>query len=114
MEEVLMSAEEREQVEFILNLIPAEDRAGLNENDVLFILDAEDDFLESQGLTQVDKESGEVTYLDGEVDETAELEFVREAVRKAGRQLSDVQIQLIMDGELQYGIKQGWYEEEDD
>ena len=55
-----------------------------------------------------------MTYLDGEVDETAELEFVREAVRKAGRQLSDVQIQLIMDGELQYGIKQGWYEEEDD
>jgi hypothetical protein len=29
-----------------------------------------------------------------------------------GRSLSSEQIQLIMDGELQYGIEQGYYEEE--
>ena len=112
MEEALISAEEREQIDFIWNLIPAEDRKGMSQDDVLFVLDAMDDFLEEQGLLAVDDKTGEVTYLDGDVDETAQLDFVREDVRKAGLKIRDVQIQLIMDGEMQYGIEQGWYEED--
>jgi len=35
-----------------------------------------------------------------------------EAVRVEGRKISSVQIQLIQDAELQYGIEHGYYEEE--
>lgn len=110
-EEQLMSEEEREQVNFMWNLIPEQDRTGMTQGDILFVLDAMDDFLEEQGLLDVDDVTGEVTYLDGDIDETAELEFVKNAVHDAKMSLTDVQIQLIMDAEMQYGIEQGYYED---
>ena len=51
-------------------------------------------------------------YLDGEVDETEQLNYILAAVKKEGRPISSVQIQLIQDAELQYGIQKGYYEEE--
>ena len=106
-----MSEDEREQVNFMWNLIPEADRKGMTQNDILFVLDAMDDFLEEEGLLEVDEQSGEVTYLDGDIDETAQLEYVKEAARKAKMNLTGVQIQLILDAEMQYGIAQGYYEE---
>ena len=111
-EEQLMSVEEREQVEFMWNLIPEQDRQGMSKSDILFVLDAMDDFLEEEGLLDVDDVSGELTYLDGDIDETAELEYVKNAVKEAKMNLTSAQIQLIMDAEMQYGIEQGYYEED--
>ena len=51
-------------------------------------------------------------YLDGEVDETEQLNYVLSAMKEEGRAITGVQIQLIQDAELQYGIKKGYYEEE--
>ena len=107
-----MSAEEREQVEFMWNLIPEEDRQGIDQSDVLFVLDAMDDYLEEIGLLEVDERTGEVTYLDGDIDETEQLDYVRNAVKAEKRHITDVQIQLIMDAEMQWGIEQGYYEED--
>ena len=112
MEMSLLEPEERKEVEFIWNLIPAEDKQGITEEDVLLVLDAMDDFLEEVGLLHVDEETGEVEYEDGEVDETAQMEYVAEAAKEQQSRLSMVQIQLIMDGEFQYGLQEGWYEEE--
>ena len=111
-EEQLMSSEEREQVDFMWNLIPEQDRQGMDKSDILFVLDAMDDYLEEQGLLDVDDVTGEVTYLDGDIDETEQLEYVRQAVKTDKRHLTDVQIQLIMDAEMQYGLEQGYYEED--
>lgn len=111
-EEQLMSAEEREQVEFMWNLIPEEDRQGIDQSDVLFVLDAMDDYLEEIGLLEIDERTGEATYLDGDIDETEQLDYVRNAVKAEKRHISDVQIQLIMDAEMQWGIEQGYYEED--
>jgi len=111
-EEQLMSAEEREQVEFMWNLIPEQDREGMSQSDILFVLDAMDDYLEEKGLLDVDDVTGEVTYLDGDIDEIEELEYVRKAVKAAKLNLTDVQIQLIIDAEMQFGLEQGYYEEE--
>lgn len=109
----LLDPEEREQVEFIYNLIPEQDRLGLTADDILFVLDAVDDYLISVGLIEVDDENGEMTYLDGEVDETEQLDFVLQAAKNDHRSLTGSQIQIILDGEMQYGIEQGWYEEEE-
>ena len=108
----LLEPEERELVEFILKSIPAEDRGSLNADDVLLVLDLMDDYLEEQGLLKEDPKTGEMEYLDGDVDETEQLNYVLEAVRAEGRNITGVQIQLIQDAELQYGIEHGYYSEE--
>ncbi|MBQ4017998.1 MAG: hypothetical protein II605_02005 [Paludibacteraceae bacterium] len=108
----LMEPEERELVQFIYDAIPAGDRNGLTPDDILLVLDLMDDYLEEQGLLREDPQTGEMEYLDGEVDETEQLNYVLKALQSEGRTVTGVQIQLIQDAELQYGIEKGYYEEE--
>ena len=107
----LMDAEDKQQLEYIWNLVPAEDRNDMTQADVLMVLDLMDDYLVDQGLLQED-DTDEMTYLEGEIDETEQLNYLIEQTKALGRPLSSEQLQLIMDGELQYGIEQGYYEEE--
>lgn len=109
----LLDPEEREQLEFIWNMIPAEDRAGITQDDVLFVLDEVDNYLEDIGLVTYNEMTGEEEYAEGEIDETEQLEFVLDQAKKEKRTLTSVHIQLILDAELQYGIEKGWYAEED-
>ena len=108
----LLEPEERELVEYVYNTIPAEDRGELTADDILAVLDLMDDYLEEQGLLKENAETGEMEYLDGEVDETEQLNYVLAAMKEDGRTITGVQIQLIQDAELQYGIEHGYYEEE--
>ena len=108
----LMDPEERELVQFIYDAIPAGDRNGLMPDDILLVLDLMDDYLEEQGLLREDPQTGEMEYLDGEVDETEQLNYVLNAAKEDGRTITGVQIQLIQDAELQYGIEHGYYSEE--
>ena len=71
-----------------------------------------DDYLEEQGLLREDPQSGEMEYLEGDVDETEQLNYVLAGIKEEGRPISAVQIQLIQDAELQYGIAKGYYEED--
>lgn len=109
----LMEPEEREMVDYILRLIPQEDKQNISESDVLFVLDTMDDFLEEKGLLQYDDKTDEAIYLDGDVDETEQLQYVLQQAQKQHLMLSSLQIQLIMDGEKEYGIEQGYYEDID-
>lgn len=95
-------------IKYILDLIPEQDKQGMTEDDVQYVLDAIYDFYESEGLIDENVAS------EGYIDETAELEYIRKAAKKDGIKLSDEQIQLILDGEYQYGLSIGIYEEEDE
>ena len=110
-EMALLEPEERELVAFIYNAIPAEDRGELTADDILLVLDLMDDYFEEQGLLREDPQTGEMEYLEGDVDETEQLNYVLAGVKEEGRPISAVQIQLIQDAELQYGIEKGYYEE---
>jgi len=112
-ETALMDPEEKEMVQFILNLIPQEDRHGMDEASVLFVLDAMDDFLEEKGLLEYDEQTDEAIYSDGDIDETEQLEYVLQEAKNQHLTLTSMQIQLIMDGEKEYGIEQGYYEDID-
>ena len=101
----LLEAEEKQLLDYIWNLIPEQDRQGMNQTDVLLVLDLMDDGL-------LEESAEEVTYLEGEIDETQQLEYLLAKTKEQGVNLTSEQIQLIMDGELQYGIEQGYYEEE--
>ena len=106
----LLEAEEKQLLEYIWNLIPEQDRQGMSQSDVLLVLDLMDDFLMEKGL--VEESAYEVNYLEGEIDETEQLEFLLAKTKENGLSLTSEQIQLVMDGELQFGIEQGYYEEE--
>lgn len=106
----LLEAEEKQLLDYIWNLIPQQDRQGMSQTDVLLVLDLMDDFLVENGLLEESAE--EVTYLEGEIDETDQLNYLLAKTKELGVNITSEQIQLIMDGELQYGIKQGYYTEE--
>ena len=106
----LLEAEEKQLLDYIWKLIPEQDRNGMTQSDVVLVLDLMDDFLMENGLLEESAE--EVTYLEGEIDETAQLEYLLSKTKEQGVNLTGEQIQLIMDGELQYGIELGYYEEE--
>ena len=106
----LFEAEEKQLLDYIWNLIPEQDRNGLTQSDVLHVLDLMDDFLLENGL--LEESSEEVVYHEGEIDETEQLEYLLAKAKEQGLCITSEQIQLIMDGELQYGIEQGYYEEE--
>lgn len=119
-EMALMEPEEREMVEYIMKMINdengdaslnGENGETLSADDVLFVLDMMDDYLEEKGLLREDPKTGEMEYLEGDVDETEQLDYILRAVREEGRSISSVQVQLIQDAELQYGIEKGYYEE---
>lgn len=95
-------------IEYILGMIPEEYKNGLTDDDVQYVLDVIYEFYETEGLIDENVAS------DGYVDETAELDYIRKAVKKDGIQLSDEQIQLILDGEYEYGLSIGIYEEDDE
>lgn len=96
-------------IQYILNIIPEEDKKGMTEDDVQYVLDVIYDYYESAGLISEEDTAGE-----GVIDETAELEFVRKAAKKDHINLTDEQIQLILDGEFQYGLEIGIYEEDEE
>ena len=108
----LLEPEERELVDFILKSVPKEYLGALTPDDILLVLDLMDDYLEEQGLLREDPKTGEMEYMDGEVDETEQLNYVLAAMKEEGRAITGVQIQLIQDAELQYGIEKGYYEED--
>lgn len=122
-EMALMEPEEREMVEYIMKMINDENDENdendgndgndgkLTADDVLFVLDLMDDYLEEKGLLREDPKTGEMEYLDGDVDETEQLDYILKAVREEGRSISSVQVQLIQDAELQFGIQKGFYSE---
>ncbi|MBO4689335.1 MAG: hypothetical protein J5621_00520 [Paludibacteraceae bacterium] len=108
----LLDSDERQLVEYIYNAIPAQEKNNLTADDILLVLDLMDDYLEEKGLLREDPKTGEMEYLEGEVDETEQLNYVLNALKEEGRSITGVQVQLIADAELQYGIEQGYYEEE--
>ena len=111
-EMALLEPEEREMVAYIYDAIPAEDRGNMSADDILLVLDLMDDYLEEKGLLKEDPATGEMEYQEGEVDETEQLNYVLAGIQEEGRHITGVQVQLIQDAELQYGMEHGYYSEE--
>ena len=101
--------DDQECIDFILNLIPEEDRGNMTEDDIQYVLDVIFEYYDQAGLIDEDDTASE-----GVIDENEEFEFVKKAARKDGIQLTDQQIQLILDGEFEYGLEKGIYEEDED
>ncbi len=95
-------------VRFIMEFIPEEDRKGLTDDDIVYVLDVIDEYYESEGLLNEDETAEEAS-----IDEEKMYNFVLKAAKKDKVELSTEQIQLILEGEYEYGVSIGIYAEEE-
>jgi hypothetical protein len=103
----LLVYDEDEAVKFILNYIPAEDKKQITDEKIEYVLDVVYEFYDENGL--IDEDSTE----DASIDEEEMFKFILKCAQKDKMELSEGEIQLILDGEYEYGKSLGIYTEEE-
>src|ERR1035437_461244 len=106
-EDDLLVYDEDEAVKFILNYIPAETKVRIDDDKIQYVLDVVYDFYDENGL--IDEDSTE----EASIDEEEMFKFIIKCAKKDKIQISEDDIQLILDGEYEYGKSLGIYTEED-
>ncbi len=98
-----------EAIAFILKYIPQELKAKVTEDDIAYILDVIYDFYEANGL--IEENSTE----EASIDEEDMLLFVIKAIKKDKVvNLSEEEVQSLLEGEFEYGKSIGIYNEEEE
>ncbi len=103
----LLEYDDDEAVKFILKMVPEEFKSKINDDAVNYVLDVVYEFYEENGL--IDENSTE----EASIDEEEMLKYVMKAVKKDKMNLTEDEIQLVLDGEYEYGKSIGIYTEED-
>ncbi|VBB43453.1 conserved hypothetical protein [uncultured Paludibacter sp.] len=106
-EDDLLEYDDDEAVKFILKMVPKELKSKIDDNAVNYVLDVVYEFYEENGL--IDEESTD----EASIDEEEMLKYVMKAVKKDKMALTEDEVQLILDGEYEYGKSLGIYTEED-
>jgi len=106
-EEDLLVYDEDEAVSFILESLPEETKKRIGEDEVDYVLDVMCDFYDEKGLMEEDSTE------EASIDEEEMYEFIQKAVKKDKVDISDEEIELILQGEYEYGVSVGIYEEEE-
>jgi len=107
-EEDLLVYDEDEAVKFILNSIPAESKDRIDNDKIEYVLDVVYDFYDENGL--IDEDSTE----EASIDEEEMFKYIMKSSKKDKMKLSEDDIQIILDGEYEYGKSLGIYREDED
>ena len=103
----LLVYDEDDAVKFILNFIPAEAKAGINDEKIDYVLDVVYEFYDENGLIEEDSTE------EASIDEEEMFKFIVKCSKKDKMQLTEDEIRLILDGEYEYGKSLGIYTSED-
>jgi hypothetical protein len=103
----LLVYDEDDAVKFILNFIPAEAKAQINDEKIEYVLDVVYEFYDENGL--IDEDSTE----EASIDEEEMFKFILKCSKKDKMKLSEDEVRLILDGEYEYGKSLGIYTNED-
>ena len=106
-EEDLLIYDEDEAVAFILESLPEEMKKRITQDEVDYILDVMVDYYDSKGY--IDEDSTE----EASIDEEEMYEFISKAVKKDKMDISEEEIDLILQGEYEYGVSIGVYTSEE-
>jgi len=106
-EDDLLVYDEDEAVKFILNFIPSESKDRIDNDKIEYVLDVVYDFYDENGL--IDEDSTE----EASIDEEEMFKYILKCSKKDKIKLSEEDIQLVLDGEYEYGKSLGIYREED-
>jgi hypothetical protein len=104
----LLVFDEDEAVKYILKSLPAEYKDKIKDTDIEYVLDVMVDFYESNGF--IEEDSAE----EANIDEEDMFEYIFKVMKKEKAvELSSDELQLILDGEFEYGKSIGIYKEEE-
>ena len=101
-----MFYDDDEAIAFILKTLPEEIKKHVNDTHIEYVLDVIYDFYEENGL--IDEDSTE----EAEIDENAMFDYITKTVKKDNFDLSEEEIELIIEGEFEYGKSIGIYNED--
>ena len=107
-EDDLLVYDEDEAVKFILGSLPADAKERINDEKVEYVLDVVYEYYDENGL--IDEDSTE----EASIDEEDMFKFILKCSKKDKMALSEDDIQLILDGEYEYGKSLGIYREDVD
>lgn len=102
-EDDILVYDEDEAVKYILANLPDTFSGKLEETQVEYVLDVIYDFYDEQGL--VDEDTTE----EASIDEEEMFKYIRKCAKKDKMELTDEDIQVILDGEFNYGQSLGIY-----
>jgi hypothetical protein len=106
-EDDLLVYDEDDAVKFILNSIPAEAKARINDEMIEYVLDVVYEFYDENGL--IDEDSTE----EASIDEEEMFKYILKCAKKDKMKIAEDDIQLILDGEYEYGKSLGIYTEQE-
>jgi hypothetical protein len=94
-------------IKFTLGLVPDEFKTRIDEDKIQYILDVVYDYYDEKGFIDEDETASEAS-----IDEDEMLNFIVKASKKDKVDLTEEEIQFILDCEYDYGVSTGIYSEE--
>jgi len=106
MEQEILEFDDSQAIEFIKNNLPDEQKALIEDDAIQYVLDLICDYYEDSGLMEEDEVE------ESEIAEDDMFNYVAALMKKDKvYDLSDEQLQMILDGEYAYGKSIGIYSE---
>jgi hypothetical protein len=106
-EDDLIVYDEDKAVQFILEYVSSETKNKIGEDEINYVLDVVYEYYEDNGLLE------EEAVEEASVDEEEMFQYVLKAAKKDKINVSEDDIQLILDGEFEFGKSLGIYEDEE-
>jgi hypothetical protein len=106
-EDDLLIYDEDDAVKFILSFIPEGFKAKIDDSKIEYVLDVVYEFYDENGL--IDEDSTE----EASIDEEEMFKYILKCSKKDKMDIGEEEIELILEGEYQYGKSLGIYKEEE-
>ena len=107
-EDDLLEYDEDDAVAFILDFIPAEAKERISDVKIEYVLDVVYEYYDEKGL--VDEDSTE----EASIDEEDMFKYILKCSKKDKMDIQEEDVQLILDGEFEYGKSLGIYRDEEE
>jgi hypothetical protein len=107
-EDDLLEYDEDDAVAFILDFIPAEAKERISDDKIEYVLDVVYEYYDEKGL--IDEDSTE----EASIDEEDMFKYILKCSKKDKMDIQEEDVQLILDGEFEYGKSLGIYRDEEE
>ncbi|MBP6634276.1 MAG: hypothetical protein KAY69_00455 [Paludibacter sp.] len=106
-EDDLLVYDEDDAVKFILNFLPEDAKKSIDDSKIEYVLDVVYEFYDENGLIEEDSTE------EASIDEEEMFKYILKVSKKDKMQLTEEEVQLILEGEFEYGKSIGIYREEE-
>ena len=106
-EDDLLVYDEEDAVKFILNFLPEDAKKSIDDSKIEYVLDVVYEFYDENGLIEQDSTE------EASIDEEEMFKYILKVSKKDKMQLIEEEVQLILEGEFEYGKSIGIYREEE-